>query len=302
MLSRLTAIPIICAIWLVNLLFRLLPVSICWNIGECLGSLCCTIMPERRRVVRNNLRIVAKQHPEITVTETLVRQVFRRSIANLTCSLKTYGMTPEQLSKHVEIEIPDQYMQDMESKRGTIVCLAHMGNWEILTKIIVSAAPDNTEFGAVYRPLDNKVANKYVAGEREKHGCTMFPKGTPMTTLSQFVKKGGNLGILADQRAGKRRKYERPFFGEGSARSKLPAILHRRSGCPLYMAAIYSDTPGKWKIKLFPVEVSSEDTEEIVAAITASYEQIFREHLIDVFWLHTYWKKPRVKPRKPASN
>lgn len=295
MLSKITAIPVICAIWFFNALFRLLPLSFCWRLGETLGSVVHMLMPARRRVVRKNLRIVAKKHPELEVNEDLVRQVFRRSIANLTCSIKTYGMSPAQLQEVVEISYHPQFMEDVKQKKGTVTCLAHMGNWEILSKIVVTALPEGTDFGAVYRPLDNKTANKYVADQREKYGCKMFAKGVPITTLSQYIKKGGNLGILADQRAGRHRKYERPFFGAGSARSKLPAILHKRTQCPMYMAAVFSDTPGRWKIDIVPVEIQSDEVEEIVDSITAMYEKVFLDHLLDVFWLHTYWRERRQR-------
>lgn len=300
MLSKLTAIPIICALWLVTAIFRLLPLSLCWKIGNAVGSIGHALMPKRRAIIRQNLETVAKSTGNLQVTDLLVKKIFRRSITNLVCAIKTYTMTPAQVARVVTVKVHPTLTSSIRQDKGAILCLAHMGNWEILSKITPLIHPEFTPFGAVYRPLDNKTADRYVAEQRHKYGCQMFPKGTPMGTLSTFLKNGGVLGILADQRAGGS-KNNRPFFNRPSSRSKLPAILHRRTGAPLFSLAVHTDEPATWTITTNPIDSpQNPTTDQIVDAITASYETIFALHLNDVFWLHTYWREKRRKKKKSA--
>ena len=241
------------------------------------------------------MEVVSKAHPEIVPSDQLTKDIFQRCCANLVCSIKTYGMTPEQLKPHIEIKSCPEYDEAIRSNSGAVLCLAHMGNWEVLSKISSLMQPSPEKFGAIYRPLDSKAADDYVAEQRREYGCQMFPKSTPMGTLSTFIREGGILGILADQRSGKRKKNTRLFFGHDSARSKLPAVLHLRPSAPLFNVSGSSSAPGKWKVQVEKIKITSEklSTDEVVAFISESYENSFSKAHLDVFWLHSYWKAPR---------
>lgn len=297
MLDKLKAIPILSAIFVVNFLFRWISVESAWRLGECLGSLCYHFMSGRREIIKNNLRIVSEATGSFTPTEDLTKEVFQRNCANLTCSLKTYGMTPEQLSKHVTIDASADFFEAIKNETGAILCLAHMGNWEILSKVAPLMDETPTKFGAVYRPLDSKAADDYVAQQRKEYGCQMFSKKEGIGKLSSFIRDGGILGILADQRAGKARKNNRPFFGVDSARSKLPAVLHLRTGAPLFTVSVSSPSDGKWLIEITPLPKAENpaDRESVLSTITKGYENSFSKHLTDVFWMHTYWRKKRSR-------
>lgn len=292
MLDRIKSLPVIVAITLVNALFKFLKVETTWVIGDIVGALAYKIMPMRRKIIERNMQIVAVQHPEIHPRPALTESIFRRNISQLACTLKTYGMTPEQLSDYVTIKTSPEFLQAIKDNRGAILCLAHMGNWEILTKICSLIDPSPEQFGAVYRPLDSKAADRYVAQQREQYHCQMFPKSTSPSKMSNFVRNGGLLGILADQRSGGPKNC-RSFFGTDSPRSKLPAILHLRTQSPLFSVALSSPKPGRWEVEFVPVELPTHSGElerdQVIDAITRSYEQNFRKHLLDVFWLHRYW-------------
>lgn len=291
MLDRLKAIPILLTLFLVNAVFRFISVRTVWNIGECLGTLCYRFMPKRRTIVDYNMKVVAKHTQAFTPTPELTESIFQRNIANLSCTLKTYGMKPKQLAEVIDINIDPSFHQAVKNNSGAVLCLAHMGNWEILSKLMPLVDPTPERFGAIYRPLDSKAADDYVAAQRKEYNCEMFPKSTPLGTLSTFIREGGVMGILADQRSG-RKKNNRPFFGEDSARSKLPAVLHLRTGAPLFTLSVYSLTPARWTIDILPIELPEQKltTDDVVEHITMGYQRNFSAHLLDVFWLHRYWK------------
>ncbi|MEO1856387.1 MAG: hypothetical protein ABGY95_03345, partial [Rubritalea sp.] len=141
MLDRLKAIPILSAIFLVNLVFRFISVRTVWNIGECLGTLCYRLMPQRRAIVNYNMQVVSKHTQSFTPTPELTESIFQRNIANLSCTLKTYGMKPKQLAEVIDINISPSFHQAVKDNSGAIICLAHMGNWEVLTKLMPLIEP-----------------------------------------------------------------------------------------------------------------------------------------------------------------
>lgn len=292
MLDRLKAIPILLTLFLVNAVFRFISVRTVWNIGECLGTLCYRLMPKRRAIVDFNMEVVANHTQDFTPTPELTESIFQRNIANLSCTLKTYGMKPKQLEKVIDVNVSPSFHQAVKDKSGAIMCLGHMGNWEILTKLMPLVDPVPEHFGAIYRPLDSKAADRYVANQRKEYNCEMFPKSTSIGKLSTFLRKGGVLGILADQRSGGA-KNARPFFGMNSERSKLPAVLHLRTGAPLFCLSVSSPVEGRWSVSIEPIDIeeTSPTTDTVVAAITRAYEKIFSENILDVFWLHRYWVK-----------
>lgn len=292
MLDRLIAIPILFCLWLVNTVFRLISIKTTWRLGEALGSLCYYLMPTRRAIVRHNLQVVSKHLPEMETDPQMTKRIFRRSVANLISSLKTYSLKPGKISECVKVQVAPCLMERTERGEGAILCLAHMGNWEILSKIAPFTFPAHTSFGALYRPLDNKAADQYVAQQRARYGCQMYPKGTPMGRLSGAIREGRLLGILADQRAGGSRN-SRPFFGALTSRSKLPAVLHLRTGAPLYSVAVYATAAGRWQIDITPIALPTGEkltTDEVVGHVTTAYEETFTKHFLDVFWLHRYWR------------
>lgn len=292
MIDKLKAIPILLVLWLANALFRIVSVKTAWKLGECLGTLCYYLMPSRSAIIFENLKTVAAQHTELKATSALAKDVFQRCSANLVSSLKTYGMTSEQLTPYITVQCTESFTQCLENKQGAVLCLAHMGNWEILSKIALFLTPQPQHLGAVYRPLDSKAADDYVAEQRSKYHCQMFPKSTPIGTLTTFIREGGILGVLADQRTGRAKKNNRPFFSKDSARSKLPAVLHLRTSASLFSVAVYSKTPGTWVIDIQAITIPEKKltTDEVVSIVTRSYEHTFSQHPLDVFWLHKYWK------------
>ena len=58
------------------------------------------------------------------------------------------------------------------------------------------------ELGTHYRPLNNALINAVVERRRRRRGLELFAKRSSTHRLSSFVRGGGAMGILADQRVG----------------------------------------------------------------------------------------------------
>jgi len=280
-------------LWLVSLLMRLISMRVCWALGSGIGFLAYYVSRERRDILHKNLGVVAAYKEDIAATLPSARAIFQRSMANIVCSMKAYTMSPQNVAKHVDIQCDERFHELMASDQGgAILCAAHMGNWELLTNLKTFVEFGDHELGAVFRPLSNSAANQHVEESRGKDSCRLFAKGSSLNELAKFIRTGGVLGILADQKTGNKLK-GCEFFGMQTGRNRLPIVLSRRADAPLFSISVYSNNPGHWcvEIKNISMESADGDSLKMLHLLTARYEEIFTEHLIDVFWLHRYWRK-----------
>lgn len=264
-----------------------------FHLGEMLGGLTWRILPQRRRVVMRNLRIATggtKTREEIT---SLARESFRRTGANLITVAQTAQVPPGRLSEVVRLKNREVLVAALEKNKGLVLLLTHMGNWELLSRI-VHFFPEGTPSGAFYRPLNNPTLDNRVRARREADGVQMFSKGDNPLHVAAFLRKGAVVGILADQRVGTQGERVR-FFGRLTRASPLPALLARRVRCPVLALSLTCVKPGQWEAEFLTVEDPPDTTNSMKAL-----ESAMRRSLVDVFWFQDRWKTYLTPDRTPA--
>ena len=127
----------------------------------------------------------------------------------------------------IAIENLDLLEQALAGGRGVVLLLSHMGNWELLSRII-HFFPKDSKAGAFYRPLNNRLLDERVLARRQADGTRMFSKHDAFHQVASFLRERGIVGILADQRVGGHGELVR-FFGRLTRASPLPSLLARRS-------------------------------------------------------------------------
>ncbi|HEX5789802.1 MAG TPA: hypothetical protein VFY13_01560, partial [Luteolibacter sp.] len=208
-------------------LVGLLSVPAAFLIGAAMGGLIWRFIPQRRRVIIRNLRIALQGETDRDKVEGLARECFRRTAAGLVCLASTARLKPRQMSKVLEVENPELFEEAIAKGRGVVLLLSHMGNWELLSRLI-HFFPAGTRVGAFYRPLNNPLMDHKVLRRREEDGTRMFSKRDSFHQASGFLREGGVVGILADQRVGRQGEVV-PFFGRLTRSSPLPSLLIRRA-------------------------------------------------------------------------
>ncbi|MGA0846806.1 MAG: lysophospholipid acyltransferase family protein [Luteolibacter sp.] len=268
---------------LLELAAAALPGSLVFRLGEWLGILAWHILPQRRRIVLKNLRVAYCGELELPAIEQLARQSFRRSGANLVSTAHTARLKPTQLHKILHIENRELLEEKLATGRGVVLLLAHMGNWELLSRII-HLFPAGAKCGAFYRPLNNLLLDQRVLTRRQADGTRMFSKRDPFHQVTKFLRDGGIVGILSDQRVGRQGEVV-PFFGRQTRATPLPSLLARRAKAEILALSLVTVAPGKWKAVFYPVEPDV-TTHHCMAAL----EKAMRSSPADVFWLQDRWK------------
>lgn len=261
----------------------LLPGPLVFRMGEMLGDLSWHLMRHRRQIVLRNLRIVFAGEKTLDEIRLIARETFRRSGANLISAAHSARLSPAELKKVIEIENLELLEETLATGKGVVLLLAHMGNWEILSRI-VHLFPPGSKTGAFYRPLNNIFLDARVLARRQSDGTRMFSKRDPFHQVTGFLRDGGIVGILADQRVGMQGEVV-SFFGRLTRASPLPSLLARRAKAEVLALSLTNAAPGKWRARFLPVPAP-----QTIGHCMTTLEASMKRGPEDVFWLQERWK------------
>jgi KDO2-lipid IV(A) lauroyltransferase len=260
-----------------------LPGPWAFRLGEALGGLAWHFFPLRRRIILRNLRIAFAGEMDLPALRRMARETFRRTGANMISAAHTARLSPAKLDEVIHIENLDLLEKSLAGGKGVVLLLSHMGNWEILSRI-VRYFPKGSQAGAFYRPLNNGLLDARVLARRQADGTRMFSKHDNLLHVTGFLREGGIVGILADQRVGIQGELVK-FFGRLTRASPLPSLLARRSKSTVLALAVTTVRPGQWSAVFMPVEAP-----HITKHCMAALERAMKSGPVDVFWFQERWK------------
>lgn len=270
------------------LVLRAFSVRQCARFGTFLGDQAFRRMANRRRTVVHNLRIVFAGKKSYEECEAAGREVFRRTGGNIVGGLRGGLLSDDGLKEVIEVRGQENMRAALAEGRGVITLIGHMGPWEILAQIGQMLFL-GARFGSLYRPIDNPAVDALVRKEREKRGARLFSRKDGWAGPIGLLREGGALAVLADQRVGAA-GVAAPFFGREVLTSRLPYILHRKSGAPLITMSAWTVEPGKWRVQIhppiFPQREGMNTRETFTRRCNEALEAAFKVSQEDVFWFH----------------
>ena len=309
-------------------LLQILPICLAYKIGRVAGWLSWKFMSKRRLVVRKNLEVVntwikgqsannglpsknaeeaqradssgvssAKcnspseiRHHSSLPLETQVREVFQRAGANLFSGFTLNRMSPKQVKDYLQIEGLKHLDAALLEGKGAILLLAHMGPWEALNQLpaLASLHGIKATFGAMYRPLNNAYLDDWLKTQREANGTRLFSRKDGFHKPVDFIRRGGILGILADQKM--REGAPASYFGLEVPTSPIPGLFHRRSRAPMLAMSLISVAPARWKLTMnpvtFPADVDLSSRSSLASICNQALEQGLATSPCDGLWMH----------------
>lgn len=262
------------------------------SIGRGAGRIFHALSPRYRRIIRRNLRIAtAGDGLSPDALDELILETFRRAGANFLGALRTSTLDTEALHEIATIEGTEHLESPGAGKQGFVVAMSHMGNWEAMARLSKRYVGE-TDFGAIYRPLENPLMDELTRTRRTSDGAQLFSRKDGFHAPAAMLRQGGGLGVLADHRAGGRGAVL-PFFGKLTTCSPLPELLARRGRARVGALSIISEQTGRWRMTMRPLQDKAD-----TAAIMTALESGMRTSLADVFWFHDRW---RIDSRRPLS-
>lgn len=271
----------------------ILPLTWLAGLGRTLGGAAYRIFPRRRRTVERNLRIAFAGERAPDELKAMAREVFRRSGANLLCSLGTADRDPATMTDTLTVHGVERLHAALAPGKGVVLVIAHMGNWEAMAQWLPLVIPPEVKVANIYRPLNNPWLDARVLATRSRQGLHLFSKDESPLAMAAFVRAGGVLSIMSDQRAGVAGELV-PFFGRTTSATPLPAILARRTGAALIGVSLRTRSTGRWALEFH----APEEAHLATAGVMRFLETIMRVSAEDVFWFQDRWRPGRKAPQR----
>lgn len=276
---------------LVELVLKFFPLTFVFWLGSVLGSAIYLCWGKQRRLVQRSITQAFGDQKNADEITALTKESFRLTCGNLFTSLALPFYEISELRKLVELEGQHLIREALVQKKGVILLVPHMGNWEMMAQVIGVFA-EGIEVATHYRPLNNPLVNELIERRRRAKGLRLFAKKTSSHQLCAFLRENKILSILADQRLPSKGDLC-SFFGRPTACSPLPSLLARRTGSVLLGLHCETLGPDRWKLSI--TEVNGRDSQ----ACADNLEAAWRRSPADVFWFQERWKMLSRSPLKP---
>ena len=282
-------------------LIKLLPLEVVYKLGEKIGWICWKLLSSRRLTVRNNLIIVqrwlehngegnTKSFDSICV-DAATKEVFCRTTANLLSSFSFSNLPIEKRLPLVEFENLEVLKSAVKLDKGVVLLMAHMGPWELISCFPEHFAHHNVNarLGAIYRPLKNDYIERWYRLQRKNQGMDLFRRKAGLLEVFKFIKRGGILALLADQRVSNGEQSE--FFGKPALTSPLVGIISKKLSASVISLTLKYDDACKLKATFRLVDFERCETREEYAKTTnQELEQVLSCDVNSGFWFHNRYK------------
>lgn len=276
---------------------RRMPLGVGLALGSALGPLAWVFSAKLRRDVRASLAVA---FPERTGAER--DAIGRASIVRLAwtaAEVMTMRSWASRMDEYVEVS-PEALAAVERAKarrKGIILVLGHLGNWELTCRISRLVQPN----AAIAKRSWHVSLDHLVEEARADNQVQTFWRDDPTTgrDMLRLLKRGGTLGILIDQDIEGVQSVHVPFFGRPAATPRGAADLALRFGASVLVVTLHRRGPRagdghRLEVVEVPYDPDPADRERevvrLTAACTAVQEEAIRRHPDEWVWMHQRWK------------
>jgi Kdo2-lipid IVA lauroyltransferase/acyltransferase len=181
--------------------------------------------------------------------------------------------------------------------RGFLMVGAHIGNWEILSLYATLRQPMAYLYKA---PKDPKI-DALITASRQRFGGELIASGSPaMRRLLAQLKRGGGVGLLADQQPKQGEGRFAPLFGLDALTMTLVHRLARRTGCAVLLTGTRRLPQGQgWAVTVEPADerIHGDDEQAALACLHEWLEARIRQAPAQYLWSYKrYSIRPEGEP------
>lgn len=283
----------------INWIMTFLPLKILYFFSDILFFLLYYFPSYRRKVVEENLKNSFPEKSEKEIAQTARK--FYRHLADLIIEiLKLTHLSNKELEKRFTVSNPELMEHLYNSGRDVAVVYSHYNNWEWLGVCL----PLYTKYRCVgvYKPLQNKLFNKFINDQRLKNNGDLAPMQLIVRKIigNQSKNIRAMYGFMSDQTPARTLiEYYTDFLNQETAvflgiekiaaKYDMPVVFFdiqkvRRGYYSMTIELLFDSTKGLPKYMVTDTHVKR-------------LEQIIKENPEYWIWTHRRWKY-----KKPAAN
>jgi len=272
--------------------FRILGLGLSRKFASVLAFTFFYLIPIRKKVVLENLKIAFPNHDEVKNKE-LAFKIYSSFAVTLVEIMCLPFLNKFDLVNAVECSNPELIVEKFNEGKGVILLSSHFGNWEFIA--ISVAIQIQLPFSVVVKPLRNTLVYEWMNKGRTKFGNEVVPLGISIRKTYQTLKEKKIVAMVADQR-GPKEGVKVDFFGKKVAVYTGPAALALKTGAPIICGIPIRENNFNYKVKLVEIPTNNlpDSEEEKILEISQRYtsylEEVIREHPEQWLWMHKRWK------------
>lgn len=273
-------------------MLRLLPRIIALRLGEQLGRLAVHLIPSRRKLAEENIRLA---YPDMS--ETAVRDLCRRTFRHLGISvaemIRIDMFTENDLDKYFTIEGLENLEKARDMGRGVLLATGHVGFWEVGTFFLpVLGFP----CAFVAKKTKNPYINDYVVKMREHSGGQVIDAKKGARQIVKSLMDGSCVAVLIDHHIRKSEAVQVPFFGRPAWTTPIITQIAMKRDIPVVPIFVYRTADFRYRTVISePILLEGEVTDENVTSNTALLTRIIEDAIrvepSQWFWVHTRWRE-----------
>ncbi len=251
----------------------------------------------RRKVVRNNLRLVFPEKEESELGR--IESRFYAHMCDMFLEMiKTMGISEKELQRRFTFENVELLHRFEAEGKSVMLMLPHYASWE--WSFALDSQIESRGYG-IYQPLSNRYFDKLVRDIRAKFGTTLITTRETRELIAENRDKGilATYGILIDQSPMlKKAVYWGSFMGIEVPMHTGAEQLCKTRDLPAVYLKVSKLGRGYYQGRfiLLTAEPNSVPDYEITEAFFREVERSIREAPEYYFWTHKRWKHRGKKP------
>ncbi|MFD1770077.1 lysophospholipid acyltransferase family protein [Sphingobacterium suaedae] len=199
------------------------------------------------------------------------------------------GMFPRFVKLRISETTSDVLQGTVQKEQPIVLLLGHYGNWEILSKL-----PQHTSIPvqALYKPLKNKILNRFLYRKRSQYGVRLLPAGQALRILMKEKQRASITFFIADQFPGHNRGLTVHFLHQATRMFVGAEQLAKRLNA--YVGYVELQRTGKnvWTLDIKPICEYAGKTAN--GYVTETFAHMLEESIQKDpswwLWTHRRWK------------
>ncbi|MBI5124167.1 MAG: hypothetical protein HZA72_01975, partial [Candidatus Omnitrophica bacterium] len=186
---------------LLNIILRVVPVSVSLWVGRRFGFIAFLINKKRRLVAYANLKAAFAKETSPRELKIITRKVYENLVQTFLEVLNLTKVNRRYVDKYVKVVNMERIRDAAMSGRGTILLTGHFGDWELSSLV---SSVEGFPIMVLAREQKMKRLNELLNALRESNGCKVIRKGMSTKFILKALYAKNIVGILSDQDAGRK--------------------------------------------------------------------------------------------------
>ena len=206
----------------------LLPLCVLQWIASWIALLLNSFNSSMKRVSSINLKLA---YPELNIEQhqALLKKTLKNQCLTYVESIKIWGMPQQYNVGLIKNIFGEQHLTEaLNSEKGTIVVLLHLGNWELVNVWL----NQYTAPVIMYKPSKNKGIDRFMLEARQSTRAKLVPTDeNGVRAIFKHLKQGGLTVILPDHLPKESGGIYADFFGQKTLSTTLLSKLASKTQC-----------------------------------------------------------------------